>query len=291
MDKEKLEAAKTRVSSAKTALSAAQADLKKAEDADPKDDAAIATAKEKVESAQSELTEAEADVIALGGDEDPDPDAADIVDDITAPEKKLNDGTPADKKISISKDKFDDLNEKAKLLDQFSPVLAKLQKDPELVKRLMAGDDPSLSVPDRLAALEKRDRDEKRAEVTKVINAAIRTWSDFKEKWGQIKPILTGLEAQGVDYAEAVQRAYFAVNPEAAAANKRITDQLQARQVENKRGSQRMNTGGGGPKGPGTGEEDAYELNAEDQDFARATGLDPKLYGKHAEHIRKFADL
>lgn len=283
-----LEAANTRVTSAKSALTAAQAKVAELEKADPKDDDAIAAAKTEVEDAQSELTEAEAAVLALG--DGGGGSADDLLADALGKKGKLGDGTPSDKDIRVNKEKFDDLNEKAKLLDQFAPILAKLQKDPELAKKLMAGDDPNASIQERLKALEDREKAVKTEEVTTVITSALKTWPEFRKHWDAVKSILPGLEAQGVPYADAVQRAYFAVNPEAAVAGKKIVQIGEARRRENDRG--RMSApGGGGPRVHATQEEDGYQLSEADLAFARATGLDPKLYAKHAAEIARFADL
>lgn len=268
------------VDAAKAKLSAAQAKLQKAQEA--KDDAATTVAQGEVTSAQGELTAAEEAVEKLQGSAD------DLADELLGKDGKLADGTDPKKKIEVPFDKFQDLNEKAKLLEQFGPVLAKLQKDPKLVEKLMKGDDPNASIADRLAALEEREIANKKGEIKDVITKAIKLWPDFRAKWEDIKPLVAGMEAAGVKYEDAVQRAYFAVNPDAVKKQERLVQVEQARQQENARGKGSMG-GGGGPIVHNDG--DDYQLSEADAEFARATGLDPKLYAKHAAFIDKFSDL
>lgn len=278
-----LKSAKEAVDKAKVDLSAAQTELQTAKDAE--DEAATTTAQGKVTSAQTALATAEAKVTELEGDAAADADALLGADG----GKKLADGTDPKKKIEVPKDKFDDLNAKAQLLEQFAPVLAKLKADPTLVDKLMAGDNPDLSIQQRLEKLEAGIAAEKRNEVKSVITKAIQTWPDFKDNWEAVKPLLAGLEASGIPYAEAVQRAYFAIKPDAIKDNKRLVESAQARELEKARGKGSM----GGGSGPILGEADTgdYALNDADREFATKTGLDPKLYSKHAEWIDRFKDL
>lgn len=269
------------VDAAKAKLSTAQAKLQAAQEA--KDDAATTAAQGEVTSAQGELTAAEAAVTKLQGSAD------ELADELLGDDGKLADGTDPKKKIEMPFDKFQDLNEKAKLLEQFAPVLAKLQKDPKLVEKLMAGDNPEASIADRLSALEQRETASKKAEIRDVITKAITLWPDFRAKWDEIKPLVTGMEAAGIKYADAVQRAYFAVNPDAVKKQERLVQLETAKERENARGKGSMG-GGGGPIVHNDGDE-AYNLNEADLEFARKTGIDPKLYAKHAGFIEKFADL
>lgn len=277
---EQIKAADLRIANAKTALTSAQAELKTATEAN--DETKKSEAASKIESLQSELDTAEADRLTLDADDDQD----DLLKDALNGDK-LKDGTDKDKKIEVTKVKFDELNEQAKLFGQFAPILAKLQKDPALAKKLMEGDDPAQSLQDRLTALEDRDKADKRTEVTRVIQLAMKTFPDFKQHWESVKALLPGLEKAGVSYADSIERAYFAVNPKAASEGKRIS----ARERENERGSMRSPGGGGPVHHRNQEDEGAYAMNEADEEFARATGVDPKLYAKHAEHIKKFADL
>lgn len=276
---EKKKAADDKVALAEKALSDAQAELTAA------DDAGKQTAQGKVDTATSALTSAKAERADLDADDNVD----DIIDDANK-SPNLKDGTAPNKPITVPKEKFDDLNEKAKLFEQFGPVLAKLKEHPELVDRLMAADDPNLSVADRVKALEDRALSDKRSEITETITLAQKTWPDFKSRWNEVKPILNGLTASGVPYADAVQRAYFAVNPEAVAQGKRLVQIAQARARENDRGRMSGAGGGGGPI-VGANDSDGYKLSEADQDFAKATGIDPKLYEKHKDWIDRFSGL
>lgn len=278
-----LKSAKEAVDKAKTALSEAQTALQTAKDAE--DEAATTAAQGKVSSATQALADAEAKVTEL--ESDAGAEADELLGSDGKP--KLADGTDPKKKIEVPKDKFDDLNEKAKLLEQFAPLLAKLKADPTLVDKLMAGDNPDLSIQQRLDKLEAGIAAEKRNEVKSVITKAIQTWPDFKDNWEAIKPILSGLEASGIPYTEAVQRAYFAVRPDAIKENKRLVESAAAREIEKQRGKGSMGGGSGPIEGDTSGDE--YELNEQDKEFAAKTGLDPKLYSKHAEFIDRFKDL
>lgn len=272
-----LKAAKEKADEATKALETAQAELKAAEEA--KDEAKLTAAKQKVQSAQGAKDAADADVLELGDD------AAGGADELLA------DGTPAKKKVQLPFDKFQDLNEKARLFEQFGPVLAKLRDNPKLLEKLMAGDDPTLTIEQRMAALEKREADAKRAEVKGVITRAIGTWgSDFKEAWDELKTMLPALEAQGIGYADAVQRAYFAVRPEAMAKGKKLVELDEARRRENDRGAGGP-LGGGGPIIHSRDGGPRYAMTEADKDFALKTGIDPALYEKHADWIDRFADL
>lgn len=265
-----LAAANEAVKSATTVLKAAQ---------DAKDDAAIADTTAKVKSAEDAATKAQAEVDALA------PSAEDEAARILA------DGTDPKKEIKVPLDKFKNLSEQAKLFEQFGPVLAKLKENPTLLEKLMAGDDPSKGVEERLKALEARETAAKQAEVKSVITRAIATWSDFSKHWDSIKPIVAALEQQGISYADAVQRAYFSVNPDATKQKERLVNQEQARDAERRRGA--MGAIGGGSGGPIVRDAapDEYQLTDQDREFAAKAGIDPKLYSKHADWINRFRDL
>lgn len=284
MDPEKkaaaLQSATEAVDNAKTSLSNAKAELQKAQEA--KDEAAITKAQGDVTSAESALATAQAKVTELQGS------AADDADELIG--DTLADGTDPKKKIQLPFDKFKDLNEKSQLFDQFAPLLSKLQQDPALVERLMAGDDPTKSIADRLTALEQRETAAKKAEVKDTITKALTIWPDFKEKWGDIKPLVAGMQAQGISYADAVQRAYFAINPDAVKKQERLVQVEAARQRENARGQGSMGGGAGGPIVHEGGDDD-YQMTDADREFAQKTGINPELYKKHADWIARFKDL
>lgn len=277
-----LVAADQKITSAQQALDAAKAELKTAQEA--KDEAKITAAQSKVTTAEGALSAANAEKSDLEAS-----DVEDIVNDATKP-SKLKDGTDGNKPISVPKDKFDDLNEKAKLFEQFGPLLAKVKNDPTLLERLMASDDPNQDVHARLKKLEEGIAATKRDEIKSTIKTAIATWPTFKSKYEDLKPILAGLLAQGVPYAEAVQRSFFAVEPEAATQGKRLVEKAKAVARENDRGRMGPGGGGGAPI-VGAHQDDEYTLNDADREFAQKAGVDPKLYSKHADWIEKFKDL
>lgn len=277
-----LAAADQKIADATAAVTSAKADLKTATDA--KDDTKITDAEGKVKTAEEALVAANTAKSDLEAS-----DVEDLIDDANKP-PKLKDGTPGDKDIKVPKDKFDDLNEKAKLFEQFGPLLAKVKNDPALLARLMAGDDPNQDIQARLQRLEEKEAADKRQVIATTITSATKTWPDFKSRWEEIKPILAGLTAQGVSYAEAVQRAYFAVNPEAVAQGKRLVELQKARTRENERGRMGPGGGGGAPI-VGAEPEDEYQMSDADKEFSAKAGIDPKLYSKHAAWISRFDDL
>ena len=280
--KAELSAADGKISEAQKAEDSANEALKTAQAS--KDENAVKEAESKVKSAAEAVEKAKADKTVIEQRHASGKGADEIIADIS---KSKDSGVPT-RNFSITKEKFEDLNEKAKLFDQFSPVLAKLQKDPKLIEKLMAGDDPNQSLDARLRALEQREQSAKQAEVRTTIQKAVSTWPDFRERWEEIKPILTGLEASGISYADAVQRAYFAVNPDAAKGDKRLIEQ--ARNAERQRGAMGGFGGGGGPI-VHREQDGEYLMNDADKQFAQKAGVDPKLYSKHADHIKRFADL
>src|SRR3990167_11147485 len=146
----------------------------------------------------------------------------------------LTDGTPRDKEIRVKKTKYDEQAEKAKLYDSFSPLLSRLNKNPEVLDRLL--EDKKETLEQRVHRLEDEKKVVKQAETKNVITQAVKTWSDFREKWDDIRPIVTSLENRGISYAEAVQRAYFAVSPEAVQDEARLVSMRQAETVRNKFG-------------------------------------------------------
>lgn len=276
--------AQTAVEDARKAISGAKAELQTATDAN--DEAAKTTAQGKITSAEAALATAEAKVTELQGD------AAALADDLLGTDgKPLADGTSPKKNVQVPFDKFQDLNEKSKLLEQFGPLLAKLQKDPTLVEKLMKADDPNASIADRLAALELREANAKKQTIKDVITKAITIWPDFRNKWAEIKPLVTGMEASGIPYEDAVQRAYFAVNPDAVRNQERLVQVEQARARENNRGKGSMGGGNGGTPIVHTGGDEEYTMSEADAEFARKAGIDPGLYQKHAGWIERFADL
>lgn len=197
-------------------------------------------------------------------------------------QQMLADGTPASKEIRVPYEKFQEKNEKAKLYDSFAPLLAKLNEKPELLDQLSVGEKP---IEEQVRELQEERLKDKRTQMETTIRQAISRWSDFREKWQQVQPLVAGLERQGVPYAEAVERAYFAVNPDALAK----TERLKANDVSNSAGVFRS-TKSYTPQVQRQDEEE-YRLSDADRDFARQMGIDPKLYTKHRGYISKFDGL
>lgn len=196
----------------------------------------------------------------------------------------LSDGTPVNKDVRIKKDKYDLLNQQSQLYEKFAPVLAKLQDNPESLEKLLETD-AGATVEDRVKELESRLIEQEKRQTKEVVMKAIETWPDFRDKYGDMKPIIAQLEKQGVTTESAFERAYFAVNPDADK-SKRIA---QAQDVENGRGTSSSSSSASKtvydePRG-------SYQMTADDMEVARQLGIDPKLYAKHAEHIAPFRDL
>jgi putative heme iron utilization protein len=212
----------------------------------------------------------------LKNDED---DASTVADEL------LKDGTGVDKKINVNKRKYDENAEKAKLYDSFNPLLAKLNQNPDLVDQIMDNKGGE-SVEDRVKRLEEREATAKRGETKAVITEAVKTWPNFKEQWGEIQPIVKSLESMGVPYAQAVQRGYFAINPDAARESARLAEQHNANMMQNQAGT--MGSSGGASKQV---HEDIGQIDSHTIEMAHRAGVDPKLYKKHEKHIAHLKDL
>ena len=206
-----------------------------------------------------------------------------------AVEKMLADGTPARKTITIPKDKFDEQNDKSKLYDKLSPLMAKLAEKPELVDQLLNTQDETLE--SRMARLEDETKTKKRSEMKTVITDAVSTWGDFQELWPEIRTIVASLEKQGLPYRDAVQRAYFAVNPDAIKESARIVDLEAATRIQNDR-AKTGSSGGFRPVVHQSANDDARSfMQDSDIEFAKKMNIDPELYKKHAAFIDKFKHL
>lgn len=275
-----LAAADSAVIDAEKELSHAQSELGK--ETDEKKKQPLQAAVDKAQVKVDEAKKAKADLAA--GDVD------DLVDTATRP-PQLRDGSPGDKKIELPFDKFTDINEKAKLFEQVAPLLGKLKDKPEIIEQLLALGDAG-SIADRVKALEQQQTEGKRTEIKTAIEDAVRAWPDFRSHWSQIQPIVVGLQAQGIAYREALQRAYFAVNPKAIEAKERLITEVQARDAQNRRGTLPPAGAGGGHTPRVENEpESSYELTDADREFASKMGIDLKLYAKHADFIGRFANI
>lgn len=199
----------------------------------------------------------------------------------------LSDGTSTDKKVTVNYKKFQELNESKKLLDQFSPLLAKLQNKPEVVEELLNAKSGE-TVEERVIRLEKELTAQKRKESETVLREYIKAYPNFRESWTSMKPIISSLEKQGLDYREAVRRAYLAINPEAMEAERKRLQNESNNEV-----NKRLGTTSSSSSASKRVYDDSDDLDISDSDlqFAKAAGIDPKLYKKHAAHIARFKDL
>ena len=139
---------------------------------------------------------------------------------------KLLDGTDRDKNITIKKDKYDDRNEKAKILEAYAPLLDKVLKDPELVERLLETQEKG-DVESRLRQLEEERKSEKRTEMRNAVNEMIERWGkDFENSWVEVEPIVVELYKKGIPYKKALRNTYLAFHPEAIEVEaKRLTSE------------------------------------------------------------------
>ena len=204
-------------------------------------------------------------------------------------EEMLADGTSKKKEIRVKHEKFTEINEKAKLFDQFTPLLTKIQKNPEVMDKLLGGGNTGEeSLAERVTRIEEEQKTQKRAEIRKVLSDALAVWPDFKKHWSEVRSLVDALERQNMPYRDAVQRAYFAVNPAAISQKERLLVERQTIQEGNRKGTFSSSGGGGRFITAGRENTDEYELNEADKDFASRAGISPDLYKKHgnSEFIR-----
>lgn len=196
-------------------------------------------------------------------------------------DKLLANGTPADKEFVIPKTKYDELAEKSKLYESFAPLLAKLNKNTDMIDKLLE-DKQGETLEQKVTRLEEVLKGQKRNEVRSVITDAVSTWSDFQGHWKNIQPIVSGLEQQGISYREAVERAYFAVNPEAMSRG----ESIRAMQVENRMGIFSPSAGQTKVVHKESKEEGEYEMNDADRELAIKAGIPFELYKKHGKYLK-----
>ena len=159
--------------------------------------------------------------------EQPVPEKPEVREDLKTPEETpsekadrlLRDGTPKDKEIKVNKKTYDEKNDKAKLYEAHAPLLDKVLKNPELVENLLETKEKG-DLGERLSALEEERKTAKRREIKEAVTNALSQWPDFEKLWSEIQPITDSLAKVGVPYADALRRGYFAVDPDAAAAEK-----------------------------------------------------------------------
>lgn len=153
----------------------------------------------------------EEDTYVGGSDEDITEESLDgnLSEKDSSQEELLSDGTSRNKKISVDYEKFQEMNTKAKKLDELQKRHTNL----------------GTNVEERITKLEA-DKNKEREKITStVLKKAIDQWGTrFREKWSVIKPRIVALEANGVPYDEAVETAYFSIDPEAAKSGERIAE-------------------------------------------------------------------
>lgn len=200
-----------------------------------------------------------------------------VIDEILA------DGTPKDKDFKIKKEKYDELNEKSKLYDSFAPLLSRLNKNPELVDKIL-GNQEGETIENRLARLEDEKRTQRTVETRSVLKEAQRVWPDVLSRWSEMRAIVDGLEKQGVPYKNAVQRAYFAINPEAAKQEEKLVSYEQAVTARNQLG---VFSSSSGATKVVRNDTSKYDVPPEDIEFGKKIGVSPELYQRHWDYIKR----
>ena len=200
-----------------------------------------------------------------------------------AVDEMLADGTPKDKTFTIKKEKYDELSEKSKLYDSFSPLLSRLNKKPELVDKLLENQEGE-SIEQRLDRLENERRTQKATETRAVLQEATRVWPDLPKQWTAMRPLVEGLEKQGIPYKNAVQQAYFAVNPDAVKQEEKLIAFRQATEIQN---SQGMFSSSSGSAKIVHNEVGKYDIPQEDIEFGKRIGVSAEMYQKHWKYIQQ----
>lgn len=195
-------------------------------------------------------------------------------------EELLADGTSAKKEVRIPYDKYREKDEKSKLFDQFTPLLAKLKESPKVVDELLRNK-PLEPWQERVERIEEELRLSKQAEMKSALSDALKVWPNLKEQWSELRPLVDTLSQKGVPYREALRRSYIAVNPESAAEADKLAGQEAVSQM-------------GVFSSPASGKRvtllqaKRYQMTLEDEEFAKKFGIDPSLYEKYAAEIEKF---
>lgn len=119
--------------------------------------------------------------------------------------------------FKVTKDRFADRNEKAKLYEAHAPLLDKVLKDPALVEKLLENQS-SRNHEGRLRELEEERKSEKRAEIKRAIANALTIYPEFQKDWAEIQEDVMAKIKRGISPAEAIRREYIAFRPELAQA-------------------------------------------------------------------------
>jgi len=188
---------------------------------------------------------------------------------------------PKDKRI-VDVDRFNDLNEKAKLYETHAPLLDKILKDPELVEQLLETKEKG-DLASRVAKMEEERNTEKRNELRSAVVEALSKWPGLEKDWTEISEDVTRLARKGLSYRDALRRSYLALHPEEAQAEAERV----ARENANVLGKFQTSVSYS-PKIKIESSE--TELTPGEQQIAKALGKTEKEYGallkKHEAHMK-----
>lgn len=247
-------------------------DLKQETETQEEESASEETTQDKEESTESTVSE------DVENTED-DKSSSEIADELLA------DGTPKSKEIKVKHEKYNELSEKSKLFDSFKPLLERLKDEPELFNKVRDPEHDGEPLEVRLRRLEKEHTDKRRQETKTVITEAIDLWGkNFRSSWKDVQPIVNSLEKAGVPYRDALQRAYFSVNPDAIQEEARLVKRAEAQQAINKRG--KMSSGSGSASKIVHETVDDVDLPPADVEYAKANGIPLDLYKKHFGNVK-----
>ena len=197
-------------------------------------------------------------------------------------EELLANGTPAKKEVRIPYEKYREKDEKSKLFDQFSPILLKLKERPEVVDDLLQGK-PLEPWQERVERIEEELNLRKQSEMKSALSDALKVWPNLKEQWGELRPMVEILTQGGISYREALRRSFIAVNPESAGEAEKLAGEAEA----GRQGVFSSSAGVG--KKVAAPQVQRYQMSPDDEAFAKMAGIDPALYEKYAEDIKKFS--
>lgn len=126
-----------------------------------------------------------------------------------------------EKPHKVEVERFNELNEKAKLFDLHAPLIKKVmernEKEPGFVETLLESKEKG-SLEERMKRLEGERQVEKQHELEGAVQKALSEWSDFEKSWPDIQPIFDQYTKKGLPAFDAMRRGYLAVHPEAASA-------------------------------------------------------------------------
>ena len=207
----------------------------------------------------------------------------DTAKELLEKEEVLADGTPRSKKIEITFDKFKDLEEKSEILEKVTPLLNKLGQNPDLVDQVFQNKETTLE--ERVKKMEEDRKEVERSQVKSALSDALTLWPDIKDRWSEMSDGVTRRYKQTGNYHEAIQREYFAINPDAALKEQRLV----AQRAQNQRGVlQSSSSRTESPYKETTGK---YVMTDGDQRIARELGLTEEQYQKQMEGMPGFAEL